>query len=207
MPLLGVAHRRPKTPSLSAIATGCCPFPGFAGLCLGSPFSKNRFLAASRDRVYATDKIGRIRVLNAKTGVQLDTIPTESLPIKFTNTETDRLFLGTKTGMLLCLYEPEFTEPLLRHIPPKEFEKPLKPAKTAEQEPETPKPASKPSSSGSKPSSSTPKSTAPKSEKKAAGKKSKGAPDFTGGAGKKGRKGKGGGGGMPGAPGLKPPGA
>jgi hypothetical protein len=170
-----------------------------------------RFLAASRERIYATDKLGMLRVLSATTGSQLNAIATETFPIKFTNTETDRLFLGSKTGMLACIYEPKYTEPDVRHIPAKEYDKPLKPVKAEQEEPETPKPTAKPSStpkSSAAPKSSGAKSGAAKTEKKAA-KPKKGAGDFgAGGTGKKGKRGKGGGampGGMPGV--IKQPGA
>jgi hypothetical protein len=162
-----------------------------------------RFLAASKERVYATDKVGLLRVLSAKTGTQLDTIAAQTLPIKFTNTESDRLFLASNTGMLECLYEPELSQPLVRHIPAQELEKPEKPktaTKGEEQAPsETHKPVSKPSS-GSKPSSA-PKATGSKTGTKTAAKGKKAGPDFgAGDAGKK-KKRKGG---MPGMPGMAP---
>lgn len=71
-----------------------------------------RFLAASKQRVYAADKIGRVRILDIKSGSQLDVLPTEMLPIKLTNNQTDRLYLGTNTGLLQCLHELELKEPI-----------------------------------------------------------------------------------------------
>lgn len=81
-----------------------------------------RFLAASKQRVYATDKIGLLHVLSAKTGAQLDTIAATMVPIKLTNPESDRLFLASTTGMVECLHEPEMVGSLVRKIPAKEVE-------------------------------------------------------------------------------------
>jgi hypothetical protein len=164
-----------------------------------------RFLAASKERIYATDKYGQLHVLSAKTGAQLDTIAANTLPIKLTNTQNDRLFLANRTGMLQCFYEPELAaEPLARSTPVKDVET----AKTATKEPtaeqppsDTPKPApsAKPSSGGS----SSPKSSSkPKATPK---KKSAGDVGTSGTTPKKGRKAKGGPGMMPtGMPGMMP---
>lgn len=73
-----------------------------------------QFVAASKQRVYAADRLGRILILNAKTGARLDTIPATALTIKLINSETDRLYLATDTGLIQCLHEVELSEPI-RH--------------------------------------------------------------------------------------------
>ena len=72
-----------------------------------------QFVAASKDRIYAADKLERIIVFDAKTGSRIDTIQTIGLNIKLANSETDRIYLGTDTGMIQCLHEIELTEPIL----------------------------------------------------------------------------------------------
>ena len=57
--------------------------------------------------------LGRIAVINAKDGVRLDTIPTQQVPIKFANDETDRLYLADTRGLIQCLHEIDQTEPLV----------------------------------------------------------------------------------------------
>ncbi len=74
-----------------------------------------QFVAASKQRIYAADKLGRIHVLSAKTGARLDTIDGTRLPIKMSNTQTDRIYLATTTGLIQCLHEIELTEPI-RHL-------------------------------------------------------------------------------------------
>ena len=40
------------------------------------------------------------------------------LPIKPINTETDRLFLATRTGLIQCLHESGLPEPIVHHARP-----------------------------------------------------------------------------------------
>ena len=71
-----------------------------------------QFVAASKARVYATDRLGRLVVLDAQSGARLDTIPTENTPIKLLNTDTDRIYLADETGLIQCLHEVEQSEPI-----------------------------------------------------------------------------------------------
>lgn len=73
-----------------------------------------QFIAASKQRVYAADRVGRILTLRAETGARLDTIAAGHLPIKLVNSETDRLYLASETGLIQCLHELELSEPI-RH--------------------------------------------------------------------------------------------
>jgi hypothetical protein len=166
-----------------------------------------RFIAASKDRVYATDKIGLLHVLSAKTGSHLDTIPAEYLAVKLTNPESDRLFLASATGMIQCLHEPGIVEPLVRRVPHKEIEVPDRTklaGKTATQEKPSDEGAPGPTkTAGTRPSgggggsSGAPRASTPKAKKG----------DFAGAAGgKKSKKPKGGqeAAVMPGMPGAMP---
>jgi len=72
-----------------------------------------RFVAASKTRVYAVDRIGRVLVLNAANGARLDVIATEKVSMKMANTDTDRIYLVSDGGLIQCLHELEQTEPLV----------------------------------------------------------------------------------------------
>jgi hypothetical protein len=74
-----------------------------------------QFVAASRKRIYAADKTGRVHVLNSGTGAVLETLPFELVPIKVTNSESDRMYLLSKDGVVQCLRETELAKPLYRH--------------------------------------------------------------------------------------------
>jgi hypothetical protein len=108
-----------------------------------------QFLAAGKQRVYAADKLGRVQVLDARSGSRLDVLPTEMLPIKVTNSQTDRIYLGSETGLLQCLHEVAQTAPIkysdFRKPPPEEeFPKPKPKAKPSGEEEPKEKPAPKP---------------------------------------------------------------
>ncbi len=74
----------------------------------------DQFIAASKDRIYAVDKLDRIVVLNAATGARLDTIPARGMDIKLLNMQTDRIYLASRTGLIQCLHEVGLPEPI-RH--------------------------------------------------------------------------------------------
>ena len=71
-----------------------------------------RFLAASKDRIYVATKIGRVMVLNANTGARLDTLELTRLPVQMTNTQNDRLYVASPTGLVQCLHEIGQTQPV-----------------------------------------------------------------------------------------------
>jgi outer membrane protein assembly factor BamB len=78
-----------------------------------------QFVAASKDRVYASDKTGQTLVLDAKNGSRLDTIAATAPLVKLINAETDRIYLVAETGLIQCLHETEQSEPI-RHVKPLE---------------------------------------------------------------------------------------
>jgi outer membrane protein assembly factor BamB len=82
-----------------------------------------QLLAASRSRLYCTDRLGRLAILDARTGARLDTFPLdEDYSLRPVNYWTDRLFLGTKTGLLMCLHEPDLTAPVVHRTRAREFD-------------------------------------------------------------------------------------
>jgi outer membrane protein assembly factor BamB len=82
------------------------------------------FLAASNDRVYTTDKIGRILIIDDSTGSRISTIAVPHLDLQLINFSTDRIYVGTTRGLIQCLHEPQLELPLVYAAPPKPVEKP-----------------------------------------------------------------------------------
>lgn len=74
-----------------------------------------QFVAASKARVYAADKLGDLLVLDARNGSRLDTIPAHDLSLKLTNTENDRIYLASDTGLIQCLRETALAQPLVHN--------------------------------------------------------------------------------------------
>ena len=100
-----------------------------------------KFLAASKDRVYAEDTKGDIVVLHAQSGGRLDVIPAAGLAIKMMNLQNDRLFLAADSGLVQCLHEIELEQPILhRPKPAPKVEEPKAKSKTPAKT-EQPKPA------------------------------------------------------------------
>ncbi len=62
-------------------------------------------LAASKLRIYTLDQLGRLRVLDRKTGKTIDRIATGGFDRAVVNRLTDRVYLATVDGRLECLRE------------------------------------------------------------------------------------------------------
>jgi outer membrane protein assembly factor BamB len=90
-----------------------------------------KFLAASPSRIYAADAVGRLLILDARSGSRLASLPTEAMTFKFTNITNDRLYLGTSTGLIQCVHEVGLASPDM-HAAPLKAEKPKPPMKPAE---------------------------------------------------------------------------
>jgi outer membrane protein assembly factor BamB len=95
-----------------------------------------QFVALSNNRVYAVDNLERLVVLNVETGARLDAIPIYGHDVRLINTETDRIYLASRKGLIQCLHEVELSQPIQHRLPPvpakveeaaAEEEKPAKP--------------------------------------------------------------------------------
>jgi outer membrane protein assembly factor BamB len=71
------------------------------------------YVSASQDRIYAINTLGRLTILNRDSGALISTLPTEELDMLFINKLTDRIYIGTKRGLIQCLREPRNEFPLL----------------------------------------------------------------------------------------------
>ena len=101
-----------------------------------------QFIAAGKERVYAADKLGRMLVIDARTGARIDALDITSQPIRLMNLQTDRIYLASETGLVQCLHEIEQVGPLdhlqpLEPAPPTDEEKkaaakPVQPAEPAQ---------------------------------------------------------------------------
>lgn len=86
------------------------------GQVLWQAMQVSQFLAAGQDRVYVLDFFGRIVCLDKATGSRLFAMPVGSMSLVLTNTQTDRIYLGSRKGILQCLREQARKKPL-RHVP------------------------------------------------------------------------------------------
>jgi len=114
--------------------------------CLESKTGKNlwftpgvvQFVAASKDRVYGADRIGRILIIDAANGARLDVMNTEKSTLKLSNTDTDRIYLIDRKGLVQCLRELELDKPIMHDLDRKEAVKPILKEPPAPQQETTP---------------------------------------------------------------------
>jgi hypothetical protein len=74
----------------------------------------DRFLAANKKFVYATDTSGRLLVLDRKRGTRLSVLPTTDFRFPVINQLSDRLYLASNDGTVLCLHDRDQLKPI-RH--------------------------------------------------------------------------------------------
>lgn len=63
------------------------------------------FLAASNNRLYCMDQFQRIAVINHADGSRIASINAIGQDLRLINMQTDRIFVGTRSGMIQCLRE------------------------------------------------------------------------------------------------------
>jgi outer membrane protein assembly factor BamB len=75
--------------------------------------SAERFVAANKKVVYATDASGRLLILDRTRGRRLGTYAgTRDFVVPISNELTDRLYLASNDGLLLCLHDRDYPTPL-----------------------------------------------------------------------------------------------
>ncbi len=72
-----------------------------------------KILAVSSRRVYALARDGRVAVLDRASGARVGTLPWYPGNLLLTNLQTDRIYVGTQEGFLICVRELEQKEPLV----------------------------------------------------------------------------------------------
>lgn len=99
-----------------------------------------RFVAVNPKFVYAMDRSGRLLVLDYVRGTRLSVFDTRDFVVPIGNDLTDRLFLASHDGLLVCLHDREYTRPLRQknEQPPLPLKKKGAPTKASQDTP-TPK--------------------------------------------------------------------
>jgi hypothetical protein len=102
-----------------------------------------RVLSANSIYVYALDRRGRLLVIDALRGSTLSTFDVSTFSVPVTNETTDRVYLASNGGLLLCLHDRQRVRPeFLRKPPPKKVAEPP-PEKEPMKEPEKKEPEKK----------------------------------------------------------------
>ena len=90
-----------------------------------------RFVAASPDRLYGTDPLGNLVILDRDTGNLVGALDTNAFELAAVNTENDRIYLISQSGLIICLREYGLDEPAAAS--PAGPEPPLPDAETEEE--------------------------------------------------------------------------
>jgi hypothetical protein len=85
--------------------------------------SSTRIIGCSKENVYAADLYDNFQILARKDGRPIASLPARSFPISSDNQFTDRLYMSTEDGLILCLHEKQNVKPY-RH--PQTYEEPEK---------------------------------------------------------------------------------
>jgi len=72
-------------------------------------------VSASDTRLYALDRTNRLTVLDRTNGNRISVLPTETRNLYMENQQTDRLFIGSKSGALQCLHELAHEQPMFHY--------------------------------------------------------------------------------------------
>jgi outer membrane protein assembly factor BamB len=72
----------------------------------------DHFLAANKKFVYAADPNGRMLILDRRYGTVLSTYDARDFVVPVANELTDRIYLASNEGLLVCLHDKEYSKPL-----------------------------------------------------------------------------------------------
>ena len=72
-----------------------------------------RVISISNNRIYCVQVGGNLMVLDENQGTPLRTVPMQSVDFTFLNPMTDRMYVGTKDGLLQCVRELNQTFPVV----------------------------------------------------------------------------------------------
>lgn len=79
----------------------------------GPTFNVSQLLSISETKIYAFDRRGDLVILDRETGSPQRTLRLNGSAIPFVNTQTDRLFLSNKQGLVVCVHEKQYEFPLI----------------------------------------------------------------------------------------------
>ncbi len=75
------------------------------------------FLAATPERVFMSDRLGNVVILDRADGTSLGALPLRNFSHRLVNDRTDRLYLVTSSGLIVCIREQDREFPLYHKFP------------------------------------------------------------------------------------------
>lgn len=71
----------------------------------------SRFLASSPSRVYCMGESNDLRIIDKETGGRIGSLSVPSIDFLIVNPQTDRIYIGTRAGLIQCLHETDIQWP------------------------------------------------------------------------------------------------
>jgi outer membrane protein assembly factor BamB len=144
-PILRVPHVTDQDLFLGIAGVGLYRLDRASGKELWRNPRAERFLAANPNYVYALDKLGHLLILDHARGRELASYNAGDFNACFANEWTDRLFLGSHDGLIVCLHDRDYRQPVvMKTVVAKKAPKAPRPAPPPEPREEKPKAADKP---------------------------------------------------------------
>ncbi len=84
------------------------------------------FLAANPKYVYALDASGRLLVLDRRRGITLSGFDSRDFVFPISNDITDRIYLAANNGLIVCLHDREYPQPIRHRRSEEEAENPVR---------------------------------------------------------------------------------
>ena len=75
------------------------------------------FVGATKNLVFLTDNLGQVAVLSSKDGAPIGSLKLKDFPIRYGNELTDRIYLATKSGLIVCIREQNKEFPTYHMFP------------------------------------------------------------------------------------------
>lgn len=75
------------------------------------------FVASSYQVVYASDELDNLILLSRENGAILGALPMRQFPVRLVNNRTDRIYMSTSSGLLICLREKGREFPIYHKFP------------------------------------------------------------------------------------------
>ena len=72
-----------------------------------------QIVSASGERLYALDRLGNLLVLNLKNGGHYTSLAAGKIDFVMVNALTDRIYMGTRSGLIQCIHETHREFPML----------------------------------------------------------------------------------------------
>ena len=116
----------PIRKEVRVIANNCYVFPHLGGVYCISKISGERrwkkpymedFIGATKNLVFLTDNLGQVAIFASSDGAPIGALPLKDFPIRYGNELTDRLYMATKTGLIVCLREQNKEFPTYHMFP------------------------------------------------------------------------------------------